>query len=54
MPCEWRGHMGSDPRTCLFVITKRNGFSKLKGFLKHDHFSYKHAQFMWVRSQLKN
>jgi hypothetical protein len=44
--------MVNDPRTSLFVITKRNDFSKLKGFLKHDHFSCKHAQFMWVKSQL--
>jgi hypothetical protein len=38
MPCEWRGNMANDPRTSLFVITKGDGFSKSKGFLKHDHF----------------
>jgi len=53
MPCEWKGHMVSDPRISLFVITKGNGFSKLEGFLKHNHFPYKHAQLMWVRLQLK-
>ncbi len=41
MPCEWRGHMVSDPRTSLFIVIEGNGFSKLKGFLKHDHFACK-------------
>jgi hypothetical protein len=41
MPCESKGHMISDPKISLFIITKSNGFLKLKGFFKHDHFAYK-------------
>jgi len=37
--------MGNHPRTSLFVIIKGNGFSKLKGFKKNDHFACKLAQF---------
>jgi hypothetical protein len=37
--------MANDPNTNLFVVTKGNGFLVLKGFLKHDHFTYKPTQF---------
>jgi hypothetical protein len=37
--------MANDPNTNLFIVTKGNGFLELKGFLKHDHFTYKLAQF---------
>jgi hypothetical protein len=51
MPCEWRGNMANDVRTSLFV-TKGNGFMKLKGFLKHDCFVCKLAQFTFpIRKQ---
>jgi hypothetical protein len=43
MPCEWSGHMVSDPRTSLLVVLKGNDFLKLKGVLKHDHFVCKLA-----------
>ncbi len=43
MPCEWSGHMVSDPRTNLLVVLNGNNFLKLKGFLKHDHFVCKLA-----------
>jgi len=43
MPCEWCGHMVSDPTTNLLVVLKGNEFLKLKGFLKHDHFVCKLA-----------
>ncbi len=36
--------MVSVPRTSLLVVIEDNGFSKLKGFLKHDQFSCKLAQ----------
>jgi len=32
--------------TC--IVTKGNGFSKLKGFLKHDHFACKLTQFTFL------
>ncbi len=38
MACEWRGHMASDPRANLLVVTRGNGSLKSEGFLKHDHF----------------
>ncbi len=37
--------MANDPNTNLFVVTEDNGFLELKGFLKHDHFTYKPTQF---------
>ncbi len=33
------GKMINNPKTCLLTITKGNGFSKLKSFLKHGHFA---------------
>ncbi len=45
MPCEIKKNMANDPNTNLFIVTKGNGFLELKGFLKHDHFTYKLAQF---------
>jgi hypothetical protein len=33
--------MASDPRTSLFIVIEDNGFSKLKGFLKHHNFACK-------------
>jgi hypothetical protein len=45
MPCEFRRNMANDPSTNLFVVIECNGFLELKGFIKHDHFTYKHAQF---------
>jgi len=38
-------HSHIDLKTNLLAITNGNGFSKLKGFLKHDHFACKLAQF---------
>jgi hypothetical protein len=38
-------HSHIDPKTNLLPITKDNDFSKLKGFLKHDHFACILAQF---------
>jgi len=37
--------MANDPSTKLFVIIEHNGSLELKGFLKHDHFTYKPTQF---------
>jgi len=37
--------MANDPRTDLLVVIEGNGFSKLKGFLKHEQFASKLAQF---------
>ncbi len=37
--------MANDPKTSLFIVIEGNGFSKLKGLLKYDHFAYKLAQF---------
>jgi len=45
MPCEFRRNMANDPSTNLFVVIERNCFLEFKGFLKHDHFTYKPAQF---------
>jgi hypothetical protein len=46
MRCRWRGNIANDLRTNLLDVTKGNGFSKLKGFLKvHDRFSCKPTQF---------
>jgi hypothetical protein len=39
------GNMANDPRTNVLDVTKGNGFSELKGFLKHDHFACKPTQF---------
>jgi hypothetical protein len=33
------GHMASDPRASLLVVTRGNGSLKLEGFLKHNHFA---------------
>jgi hypothetical protein len=32
------GHMASDRKASLLVVTRGNGSLKLEGFLKHDHF----------------
>jgi hypothetical protein len=48
MPCEWRGNIANDIRTSLLVVTKGNGVLKLKGFLKHDCFVCKLAQFTFL------
>jgi hypothetical protein len=48
MPCEWRGNIANDVRTSLLVVTKGNGFLKLKSFLKHDCFVCKLAQFTFL------
>jgi hypothetical protein len=45
MPCGWRRNTSTNLRTNLLVIIEGNGFSKLKGFLKRDHFVYKPTQF---------
>ncbi len=46
MPCGWRGNIACDLKTNLLDVTKGNGFSKLKGFLKvHNHFACKPTQF---------
>jgi len=45
MPCGWRRNTSNDLRTNLLVVLEGNGFSKLKGFLKHDHFVCKPTQF---------
>jgi len=45
MPCKFRRNMANDPSTKLFVIIEHNGSLELKGFLKHDHFTYKPTQF---------
>jgi hypothetical protein len=37
-------HSPIDLKTNLLAITKGNDFSKLKGFLEHDHFACKLAQ----------
>jgi hypothetical protein len=42
------GNMANGPRTNLFALIEGNGFLKLKGFLKHEHFSYKLAQFTFL------
>jgi len=42
------GNMASDPRTNVLAVTKGNGFSELKGFLKHDHFACKPTQFTFL------
>jgi hypothetical protein len=47
MPCEWRGNMANDPKTNL-LVAKDNVFSKLKGFLKHNHFACKLKQFTFL------
>jgi hypothetical protein len=44
MPCEWKGNTTNDPKPNLFIIIKTNEFSKLKGFLKHDHLHNSHSQ----------
>jgi hypothetical protein len=43
MSFERRGYMTNDPRNNLCTITKDNDFSKLKSFLRHDHFACKLA-----------
>ncbi len=48
MSCESKGHTTNDLRTSLHVIIKGNGNSKSKGFLKHDHFVCKPAQFTFL------
>jgi hypothetical protein len=45
MPCGGREH---GPRTSLFALIEGNGLLKLKGFLKHEHFAYKLAQFTFL------
>jgi hypothetical protein len=42
------GNMANGPRTSLFALIEGNGFLKLKGFLKHEHFAYKLAQFTFL------
>jgi len=42
------GNMANDPRTNVLAVTKGNGFSELKGFLKHDHFACKPTQFTFL------
>jgi hypothetical protein len=32
----------------MLVVKNGNGFLKLKGFLKHDHFAYKRTQFTFL------
>jgi hypothetical protein len=34
MPCEWSGHMVSDPRTNLLVVLKGNDFFEIEGLLE--------------------
>jgi hypothetical protein len=43
MPFERIGYITNDPRNNLCTITKDNDFSKLKSFLRHDHFACKLA-----------
>jgi hypothetical protein len=43
MPFERSGYTTNDPRNNLCTITKDNDFSKLKSFLRHDHFAFKLA-----------
>jgi hypothetical protein len=42
------GNMANGPRINLFALIEANGFLKLKGFLKHEHFAYKLAQFTFL------
>jgi hypothetical protein len=42
------GNMANDPRTNVLAITKGNGFSELKGFLKQYHFACKPSQFTFL------
>jgi len=47
MPCHVGGG-GTQAMTLgpiCFIVIEGNGFSKLKGFLKHDHFVYTPTQF---------
>ncbi len=41
------GNMANDPRTNMHC-NKTHGFSKLKDFLKHDHFACKLTQFTFL------
>jgi hypothetical protein len=43
MMFQRRGYTTNDPRNNLCTITKDNDFSKLKSFLRHDHFACKLA-----------
>jgi len=40
--------MINDPKTNLLTITKDNGFSELKSFLKHGHFACELAQLTFL------
>jgi hypothetical protein len=52
MSCEWRGHMVNNLRCNRLVVIEGNGFWKLTGFFKHDHFTCKLAQFtLLIRRQ---
>jgi hypothetical protein len=48
MPCGWKVNMTNDLKTNLLIITKGNGFSKLKGLIKHVQFACELAQFTFL------